>query len=652
MNNFNRWLRSKSGMTTIAGIVVLALVVAVVGQFAGWWGGPGTAGLPPLTEDSCMPTCSETDGRFLVLAGSKLASFGGFQNTAWLIVPKNGASDSFNLSIFDGDSGAGGANWNEGNWDLQKASVTYTLYADPAHDGSGSMVVGTWNSAVMPNNAWYDITINNVQEAMDENGDYIYRFVATLDTTAPGILSTFKLKSPNAYVSVAGGENVSATFGIVGSVITMSDAYIIYPNAPSLANTTYGGAWEFYFTLPEGENGGTVIEIWNGDADRGSSTGDADADTDDPNTSGIPAWAGSEAVDERAAGKGNPSDENFSMFLARSPSIQFTLIDPDGNEIAQDINASGTEEWEKFLISTDPNSDADLFVDNLPAGTYKLRIEGLDLMNSIWINTKLQLFSSPPPQRCTPGQECLAGGYAIVALNPADCKGQQNGLLFHGTSYTQLKGKAISNGCLRSVGTHLVEAAAVEYVKQYDNKNSKVKIVPEPYQVNTPVTVNVAAPNCSDPAAKQMNGKDFKGNVNLTPGLYCITGDVTMNAGDVVTGDDVTLYFLNGKVTINGGATVKLSAPSRDDASPALKNILFYVPGASGKGQPVKINGNSDSYFTGTIYAPGSDVDFLGTSHAEGCENTQVIGWNVRIGGTSDVIFCYACTSEEVCELP
>jgi hypothetical protein len=83
-----------------------------------------------------------------------------------------------------------------------------------------------------------------------------------------------------------------------------------------------------------------------------------------------------------------------------------------------------------------------------------------------------------------------------------------------------------------------------------------------------------------------------------------------------------------------------------------LKNILFYVPGASGKGQPVKINGNSDSYFTGTIYAPGSDVDFLGTSHAEGCENTQVIGWNVRIGGTSDVIFCYACTSEEVCELP
>ncbi|PKN92373.1 MAG: hypothetical protein CVU44_14640 [Chloroflexi bacterium HGW-Chloroflexi-6] len=653
MNNFNRWLRSKSGTTTIAGLVVLALVVAVVGQFAGWWGGPGTAGLPPLTEDSCMPTCSETDGRFLVLAGSNMASFGGFQNTAWVIVPKNGASDSFILSIFDGDSGGGGTSWYEGNWDTMTASVTYTLYANAARDGSTNMVVGTWSSTEMSNNAWYDINIDNVQEAVDEHGDYVYRFVATLDTPPTKGVSSFKLKSPSAYISVAGSGNTDASFGLVGMVATMGDAQVIYPNYPDLANTTYGGAWEFYFTLPESPEGGaSYIEIWNGDADRGTSTDPLDIDTDDPDTDGVPAWAGPAAVAEREGKKGNPADDSISSIFRREPSIQFTLIDPDGNEIGRDIDAGGTEEWEKFVVSTDPNSGADAVVDNLPAGIYKLRIEGLDLYNSIWMNTSLDLFSNPPPQRCTPGQECLAGGYAIVALNPADCKGQQNGLLFHGTSYTQLKGKAISNGCLRSVGTHLVEAAAVEYVKEYDNKNSKVKIVPDPYQVNTPVTVDVAAPNCSDPAAKQMDGKDFKGEVNLDPGLYCITGDVTMNAGDVVTGDDVTLYFLDGKVTINGGATVNLSAPSRDDASPALKNILFYVPGAAGKGQAVKINGNSDSYFTGTIYAPGSDVDFLGTSHTEGCENTQVIGWNVRIGGTADVIFCYACTSEEICELP
>ncbi len=44
---FSRWLRSKTGMITLGGIVVLALVVAVVGVQLGWWGGPGAAGTPP-----------------------------------------------------------------------------------------------------------------------------------------------------------------------------------------------------------------------------------------------------------------------------------------------------------------------------------------------------------------------------------------------------------------------------------------------------------------------------------------------------------------------------------------------------------------------------------------------------------------------------
>lgn len=660
MNSFNRWVRSKSGITTIVSVIVVALVVAIIGQFAGWWGGPGTAGLPPLTEDSCMPTCSETDGRFLVLAGSNMASFGGFKNTAWISAPQG---DSFTLSIFDGDSGGGGTFWYEGHWDTMAASVTYTLYADPARDGSTSTVVGTWSSTQMSDNAWYDISINNVQAAVNENGDYVYRFVANLDTPPATGASSYKLKSPNAYISVAGSAKTDASFGLVGMLGSKNDVFIIYPNFPDLANTTYGGAWEFYFALPEvaegEEGGGNYIEIWDGDFDRGTSVQAQDLDTDDPNTIGKPEWAGSGAVDERAAGKGAPADDTTTSIFKRSPSIQYTIIAPDGTEIAIDTNVGGTEEWERFVISTDPNSDADVVVADLPAGIYKLRIEGLDMYNAVWINTKLDLFSSPPPKRCTPGEECLAGGYSIVALNPGDCQGEQNGLLFHGTSYTLLYGKAISNGCLRSVGTHLVEAAAVEYVGEYDNKNSQVKIIPDPQQVNTPVSVDVSAPNCDDPAAHYMDGKDFSGDVYLEPGLYCISGDVTMNAGDVVKGDDVTLYFIDGKVTINGGATVQLSAPYSPgvDFSPALSNILFYVPARQDKkgeadGQVVKITGNSDSYFSGTIYAPSSLVEFLGTSHTEGCENTQIIGWDVRIGGTADVTFCYVCTEEEVCELP
>jgi hypothetical protein len=253
-----------------------------------------------------------------------------------------------------------------------------------------------------------------------------------------------------------------------------------------------------------------------------------------------------------------------------------------------------------------------------------------------------------------PENSNLGGGYAIIALNPGSCQGQQNGLLFHGNSYTLLYGKAISNGCLRSVGTHTVESSGVEYVGEYDNKNSQVKIIPDPYQVSTPVSVDVAAPNCSDPAAHQMNGKDFKGDVSLEPGLYCISGDVTINAGDTVKGDDVTLYFMDGKLTINGGATVQLSAPYAPgvNVSPALSNILFYFPGTNGDGENVKINGNSDSYFTGVIYAPGSEVEFLGTSHTEGVDTTQIIGWDVRVGGTADLILGYTGNDLPVCTIP
>jgi hypothetical protein len=45
--NFSRWLRSKTGMATVAIVVVLAIVAAFAGQQLGWWGGAGAAGVPP-----------------------------------------------------------------------------------------------------------------------------------------------------------------------------------------------------------------------------------------------------------------------------------------------------------------------------------------------------------------------------------------------------------------------------------------------------------------------------------------------------------------------------------------------------------------------------------------------------------------------------
>jgi hypothetical protein len=119
---------------------------------------------------------------------------------------------------------------------------------------------------------------------------------------------------------------------------------------------------------------------------------------------------------------------------------------------------------------------------------------------------------------------------------------------------------------------------------------------------------------------------------NLTPGLYCITGNISINANDVVRGSGVTIYVQNGKLTINGGATVQLSAPAQgSNPAYAVEGLLWYLPPTNSSA--VEINGGSESWFYGTILAPSSPVTYNGNegSIMEG----QIIGWDVFVAGTS-----------------
>ncbi len=236
-------------------------------------------------------------------------------------------------------------------------------------------------------------------------------------------------------------------------------------------------------------------------------------------------------------------------------------------------------------------------------------------------------------------------GYAIIALNPNACLGEQNGLLFHGTSSTTIS-SAFSNGCLRSVGTHSV-LGVVDYAGE--NFGDMTLINPAPTKVENQLSESawqIEAPNCSDPAAIQMDGKDFKGDLLLQPGLYCINGDATINASDHIAGDGVTLYFTDGKFTINGGATVNLSAPQGGSISPALPGVLVYLPLSNSN--PVLIDGNSESWYQGTIFAPASEINILGTGQVHGGW-TQFIGWDVQVGGTADVFIDYLDRDLPVC---
>lgn len=327
------------------------------------------------------------------------------------------------IGIFDGDSA--------GLWDLQAnppESLEYTLFADPVGDGSGTAMVGQWlgdgpnptsgsgpggswsaDSATMPDNGWWNLTVNTSPAAQGSNGNYIYYLtVRVLEETPPqeeeiDEWSNFKLRvlSPGT-ISVSAPNNVLA-FSV--PLFGEAELNIIYPNwrydpdgnidPASLTPTTYDGTWDFYFyaTAPQ-----SSVSIWDGDFDYGSFNC-ADNDTDDPDTPNapfLPPWAvGTAAVAEGVAvgapglygcpATSDPWDEDSipgDEIWRRPPSGQYELIDPNGIHYLND-NPSGNLEWEQFRVDTAPfvRSQMDHHANSLPAGMYTVHITGLDLAN-------------------------------------------------------------------------------------------------------------------------------------------------------------------------------------------------------------------------------------------------------------------------------
>lgn len=236
----------------------------------------------------------------------------------------------------------------------------------------------------------------------------------------------------------------------------------------------------------------------------------------------------------------------------------------------------------------------------------------------------------------------LAFGNAIVALNPANCQGQQNGATFHGNATVDVNGGGIfTNGCLRANGGPTVQVTngSISYVAQVTGNSS---FNPTPQQVSMtipPSAFSIPAPDCGSAAAHNVAASALLNTAQPLYGLYCVTGDLRVNGNDSLVGDGVTLYMINGEIRINGNATVQLTAPPRSlDPAPAIPGLLIYLP--STNTNDVQINGNSVSYFTGTILAPASNIDMLGTG-AVNAYHSQVIGWNVEVGGTADTYVLY-----------
>ena len=130
-----------------------------------------------------------------------------------------------------------------------------------------------------------------------------------------------------------------------------------------------------------------------------------------------------------------------------------------------------------------------------------------------------------------------------------------------------------------------------------------------------------------------------------------MTGNVSINnAGELISGTDMTIVMLGGDFHINGG-TSSISAPTPQSGytGSALPGIAIYLPVQyygpmpGGCGTPtneLQLNGNAIDTFVGTILAPCSDISIEGGG-ATSAFHSQIIGWNVNSGGTADVNVVY-----------
>jgi hypothetical protein len=419
--NLQRWLRSPQGLMSVIGAIVLILALGLAGQLAGWWNlvpGAGTV-LPPAAPAwgapgggySCLPTCDETDGKFFVVAGSGLRTFAAEPIITWIGVPET--QSSVEIGVFDGDTGKdnnGNLNIYLTNWDQGTTESIYTLYADPLRNGSTSTILGIWrgNTDNMPNNSWFDISINNSPQAQAPSGHYFYRLEIEVSDYQPVSANGFKLRT-SGYLSAGMADRVDSVIGLTGMLVWYPDIAIIYPEFQGNINnpgpSTYTGEWLFNVYVP---NDVQHLEFWDGDFDHGSWNGST-LDIDDlvTGTGYIPEWAASPSVlPQGAQGIGAPPDENRLPIYARQPSVIYSVIDPNGEPIHVNNNPSGTEEWQRFVISTDPGAvarnEAHFNIDRIQPGVYGWHIQGLDMHNYVWIRTIYEIVGE-----CADGTVCV-----------------------------------------------------------------------------------------------------------------------------------------------------------------------------------------------------------------------------------------------------
>jgi Flp pilus assembly protein TadG len=253
-----------------------------------------------------------------------------------------------------------------------------------------------------------------------------------------------------------------------------------------------------------------------------------------------------------------------------------------------------------------------------------------------------------------------AGNGCVLALDPT----ASGAVSSSGSSAITLTGCAVfddsnnSSSALTNGGSATISAESVNVVggisggsgiTTVNGNHTGILPVADPY-------ANVVPPAFSGCAS---NGSPYHSTVTLNPGVYCngfklnAGANVTLNPGiyyfdrgsfDIagsatLQGTGVTLVFTSSTgsnwatATINGGATVNLTAPTTG----TMAGLVVYGDHNTPLGTAFKFNGGANQTITGAIDVSTGYLQYAGNTGAGSSGCLQVIGDTVTFTGNSNL---------------
>lgn len=180
----------------------------------------------------------------------------------------------------------------------------------------------------------------------------------------------------------------------------------------------------------------------------------------------------------------------------------------------------------------------------------------------------------------------------------------------------------------------------------WDLNGSQASVSPAPeVGVGPQMTPTVPTPYCPDTDMTigktdyYVHNGTFTGG-DLKPGIHCFNGDIQLKGQDTLTGDKVLLVMQSGGISVDGGATLKLKRANdiKDKYDQQFGGMLIFAPPTNHS--VITLGGNSDSWFVGTVYAPGATCDLGGTSQGMGLHSSVICDF-VKLHGTTDLKIVY-----------